>query len=112
MLKSAFARTSRDLRWGESARKWCRNAGALETLVPAVEELEEACGETCCLLGHMPPGGASCCTRAASPTTCPCPVVHAQVVPDPPHDDLPELHRELEPALAAHVFQGAAWPSR
>jgi hypothetical protein len=35
-------------------------------------------------------------------------VVHAQVVADPPHDDLagvqPHPHRELEPALAPHVL--------
>ena len=35
-------------------------------------------------------------------------VVHAQVVADPPHDDLAGVqahpHRELEPALAPHVF--------
>src|SRR6266850_312824 len=86
------------------------DACALETLFPTVEEVEEARREARGLLGHtdaawwrqlLHPGG--------EPDDVPLRgVVHAQVVADPPHDDLAGVqahpHRELEPALAPHVF--------
>src|SRR5437773_665695 len=86
------------------------NACALETLFATVEEVEEARREARGLLGHgdaawwrqlLRPGG--------EPDDVPLRgVVHAQVVADPPHDDLAGVqahpHRELEPALAPHVF--------
>src|SRR5207247_1173962 len=86
------------------------NAGALETLFATVEEVVEARGEVPRLLGHsdaarwrqlLYPGG--------EPDDVPLRgVVHAQVVADPPHDDLAGVQahppRDLEPALARHVF--------
>src|SRR5207247_1497922 len=82
----------------------------LETLFATVEEVEEARREARGLLGHsdaawwrqlLHPGG--------EPDDVPLRgVVHAQVVADAPHDDLAGVqahpYRELESALAPHVF--------
>ena len=86
------------------------NACALETLLPTVEEVEEARREARGLLGHRDaarwrqlqhPGGEPDDVTLRG-------VVHAQVVADSPHDDLARIeahpHREIEPALAPHVF--------
>src|SRR5438874_10673681 len=86
------------------------SACTLETLFATVQEVEEARRQARGLLGHsdaawwrqlLHPGG--------EPNDVPLRgVVHAQVVADPPHDDLAGVqsnpHRELEPALAPHVF--------
>src|SRR4030095_4747923 len=87
-----------------------RNACPLEALFAAVEEVEEARREARGLLGHsdaawwrqlLHPGGEPDDVSLRG-------VVHAQVVADPPHDDLAGVqahpHRELEPALAPHAF--------
>src|SRR5215470_10644382 len=86
------------------------NARPFEALFPLVEEVEEARGEALGLLGHrdaarrgqlLHPGGEADDVPLRG-------VVHAQVVADPAHDDLARVqahpHRELEPALAPHVF--------
>src|SRR5215471_17271711 len=86
------------------------NARPLEALFSPVEEVEEARGEARGLLGHrdaarggqlLHPGGEADDVPLRG-------VVHAQVVADPAHDDLAGVethpHRELEPALAPHVF--------
>src|SRR4029450_1894926 len=86
------------------------NACPLETVFAAVEEVEKTRCEARGLLGHsdaawwrqlLHPGGEPDDVSLRG-------VVHAQVVADPPHDDLAGVQahppRELEPALAPHAF--------
>ena len=86
------------------------SARALEALLAAVVEVEEARRQPRGLLGHrdaarggqlLDPGGQPDDVALGG-------VVHAKVVADPPHHDLAGVqahpHRELEPALAAHVL--------
>src|SRR5206468_1282393 len=86
------------------------NACALETLFATVEEVEEARREARGLLGHGDAAGwRQLLHPGGEPDDVPLRgVVHAQVVADPPHDNLARVqadpHRELEPALAPHVL--------
>jgi hypothetical protein len=86
------------------------NPSALEALLPSIEEVEEARGEARGLLGDRDPSRSrELLHPGREPDHVPLRgVVHAQVVADPPHDDLPGVeahpHRELEAALASHFL--------
>src|SRR3989441_4705228 len=87
-----------------------RDARALEVLLPAVEEVEETRREPCGLLGHADTARPRQLLHAGGePDDVTLRgVVHAQIVADSPDDDLARVeahpHREIEPALAPHVF--------
>src|SRR5215470_3289867 len=86
------------------------SAGPLQTLFPTVVKVEEALCEARGLLGHRDAAGWRQLLHAGGEPhdVALRGVVHAQVVPDPAHDDLAGVqahpHRELEPPLAPHVF--------
>src|ERR1700730_18145145 len=99
-----------DRTWTPQVEHPHRDARALEVLLPAVEEVEETRREACGLLGHadaalrrqlLHAGGEPDDVTLRG-------VVHAQFVADSPDDDLARVeahpHREIEPALAAHVI--------
>src|SRR3989441_4442855 len=87
-----------------------RDARALEVLFPAVEEVEETRREPCGLLGHADAARRRQLLNAGGePDDVTLRgVVHAQVIADSADDDLAGVeahpHREIEPALAPHVF--------
>src|SRR5882672_6029942 len=86
------------------------DARALEVLLPAVEEVEETRREPRRLLGHADAARRRQLLHAGGePDDVTLRgVVHTQVVADSPDDDLARVeahaHREIEPALAPHVF--------
>src|SRR5437660_11062870 len=99
-----------DRTWTPQVEHPHRDARALEVLLPAVGEVEEARREPWGLLGHADAARRRQLLHAgAEPDDVPLRgVVHAQVVADSPDDDLARVeahpHREIEPALAPHVF--------
>src|SRR5262245_48198574 len=99
-----------DLAWSPQLEHPHGGARALETLLTTVEEVEEARRESRGLLGHTDPArGRQLLHPGGEADHVPLRgVVHAQVVADSPDDDLArvEAHadREIEPALAPHVF--------
>src|SRR5574341_2257004 len=110
--------TASDLAWTPQLEHAHGGAGALEALLPTVEEIEEARREAHGLLGHRDAAGWR---QLLYPSGEPDDVslrgvVHAQVVADATHDDLAGIqahpYRELEPALASHVFGERAELSR
>ena len=86
------------------------SAGALEALLPTVEEVEEVRRDPRRLIGHRDAARWRKLLHAGrQPDDMPLRgVVHAQVVADAAHDHLPGVqahpHRELEPALTPHVL--------
>src|SRR5262249_4137412 len=99
-----------DLAWTPQLEHAHGNARTLQTLFPTVVEVEEALREAHGLFGHRDAAGWRQLLHAGGEPhdVALRGVVHAQVVPDPAHDDLAGVqahpHRELEPPLAPHVF--------